>query len=236
MRQGIELTTGFTASVNVSLAVGNVQETVTVSGAAPVVDVQNARDQATISDNQLAALPAGNIGLQTLADATPGVAAVTADVGGTVDTWAAQGNYTLYHGKLGTRAEFDGFRNQYFVNAASGVGYITDQGNLQELQIETAGMNAESGSGTVRMNAIPKSGSNKSAGGLDGFFSNKNTQSSNLSSNLNNWTLGNPAVAAQEITSSAQVQSIYRLGAQFGGPVMRDKLWFFTAIATGVNG
>ena len=231
VRQGIELTTGFTASVNVSLAVGNVQETVTVSGAAPVVDVQNARDQATISDNQLAALPAGNIGLQTLAYVTPGFAAVTADVGGTVDTWAAQGNYTLYHGKLGTRAEFDGFRNQYFVAAASGVGYITDQGNLQELQIETAGMNAESGSGTVRMNAIPKSGSNIFAGGLDGFFSNKNTQSSNLSSNLNNWTLGNPAVAAQEITSSAQVQSIYRLGAQFGGPVMRDKLWFFTAIA-----
>ena len=95
----------------------------------------------------------------------PGFAATQADVGGTRDTWSAQGNYTFYHGKTGTRANFDGFRNQYFINAASGVGLHHRQGNIQELQLETSGMGAESGSGSTSLNAIPKSGSNTFAGG-----------------------------------------------------------------------
>src|SRR5439155_17618468 len=56
-RDGIELTTGFTATVNAELRVGEVEETVTVSGASPVVDVQNAQQQTTIPRNTRDALP-----------------------------------------------------------------------------------------------------------------------------------------------------------------------------------
>jgi hypothetical protein len=231
-RDGITLASGFTASVNVSMQVGSLSETITVSGAAPVVDTQNMRKQETLNTNELESLPSGNVGLQTLAYVTPGFAATQADVGGTRDTWSAQGNYTLYHGKTGTRASFDGFRNQYFIGAASGVGYITDQGNIQELQLETSGMGAESGSGSTSMNAIPKSGSNTFAGGLDGYFSNGSMQSSNVRSNLNDWALGNASLlSTAAISSAAKVDRIYRVGAQFGGPIKRDKIWFFTAIA-----
>ena len=180
VRDGIELGTGFTAQVNVALSIGALSETITVSGAAPVVDTSSMRKQETLNTRDLEALPSGNVGLQTLAYVTPGFAATQADVGGTRDTWSAQGNYTLFHGKTGTRANFDSFRNQYFVNEASGVGYITDQGNIQELQIETSGMGAESGSGSTTLNAIPKSGSNTFSGGLDGFFSNGGMQASNV--------------------------------------------------------
>lgn len=231
-REGITLGTGFTATVNVAMQVGSLEETITVSGAAPVVDTQNMRKQETLNTNELEALPSGNIGLQTLAYVTPGFAATQADVGGTRDTWSAQGNYTLYHGKTGTRASFDGFRNQYFIGAASGVGYITDQGNIQELQLETSGMGAESGSGSTSLNAIPKSGSNTFAGGLDGYFSNGGMQGSNVRSNLNEWAQGNQSlIATQGINSAATVDKIYRLGAQFGGPIKQDKIWFFAAIA-----
>src|SRR5713226_2761534 len=232
-RQGIELPSGFTASVNVTLNVGSLQETVTVTGASPVVDVQSSREQAILNNAQLDALPSGSIGLQTLAYVTPGFAATQADVGGTRDTWSAQGNYTFYHGKTGTRAQFDGFRNQYFIGAASGVGYITDQGNIQELQLETSGMGAESGSGSVRLNAIPKSGSNTFRTGLDGYFSNGAMQGSNIKSNLNDWAQGNPALlsSAQAIKTAASVHRIYRAGGQFGGPIKQDTIWFFAAIA-----
>src|SRR5216684_4577634 len=232
-RQGIELPSGFTASVNVTMNVGSLQETVTVTGSSPVVDVQSSRQQEILSTRQLEALPSGSIGLQTLAYVTPGFAATQADVGGTRDTWSAQGNYTFYHGKTGTRAQFDGFRNQYFIGAASGVGYITDQGNIQELQLETSGMGAESGSGSTRLNAIPKSGSNTFRGGLDGYFSNGAMQGSNIKSNLNDWTQGNPALlsSAQAIKTAASVQRIYRAGGQLGGPIEQDKIWFFAAIA-----
>jgi hypothetical protein len=231
-RDGIELGTGFTATVNVSMQVGSLEETITVSGAAPVVDTTNMRRQDTLSTNELEALPSGNIGIQTLAYVTPGFAATQADVGGTRDTWSAQGNYTFYHGKTGTRANFDGFRNQYYVNDASGVGYITDSGNIQELQLETSGMGAESGSGSTTMNAIPKSGSNTFAGGLDGYFSNGGMQAANVRDNLNDFAQGNPTLlSTAAITSAATVDKIYRLGGQFGGPIKQDRIWFFTAIA-----
>src|SRR5262249_23011053 len=167
-REGIELASGFTAPLNISLNVGSLAETITVTGASPTVDTQSMRRQHTLNNRGLEAVQSGSIGIQTLADVTPGFAATQADVGGTRDTWSAQGNYTFYHGKTGTRANFDGFRNQYYVNDASGVGYITDSGNIQELQLETSGMGAESGSGSTTMNAIPKSGSNTFAGGVDG--------------------------------------------------------------------
>jgi hypothetical protein len=231
-RDGISLTSGFTASVNVSMQVGSLEETITVSGAAPVVDTTSMRKQETLNTSELEALPSGNIGLQTLAYVTPGFAATQADVGGTRDPWSAQGNYTFYHGKTGTRASFDGFRNQYFIGAASGVGYITDQGNIQELQLEVSGMGAESGSGSTSLNAIPKSGSNTFAGGLDGFFSNGSMQSANIRDNLNEWALGSaPLLTTAAINSAAKVSRIYRIGAQFGGPIKQDKIWFFTAIA-----
>ncbi|MBP7779860.1 MAG: carboxypeptidase regulatory-like domain-containing protein [Acidobacteria bacterium] len=231
-RDGIELGTGFTATVNIAMQVGSLSETITVSGAAPVVDTTSMRKQETLNNSELEALPSGSIGLQTLAYVTPGFAATQADVGGTRDTWSAQGNYTLFHGKSGTRASFDGFRNQYFIGPASGVGYITDQGNIAELQLETSGMGAESGSGSVSMNAIPKSGSNTFAGGLDGYFSNGSMQSANVRDNLNEWTLGNAALAAsQGINAASKVSRIYRLGGQLGGPIMQDKIWFFAAVA-----
>ena len=220
-REGVVLGSGFTASVNVSMSVGALAETITVTGASPVVDTQTVRQQETLNTKDLESLPTGNIGLQTLAYVTPGFASTQADVGGSRDTWSAQGAYTFFHGKTGTRASFDGFRNQYFIGAASGVGYITDSGTIEELQLETTGMGADSGSGSTSLNVIPRSGSNVFRGGLDGYYSNANMQSSNIDDKLRSFG----------INSSAQVQRIFRAGAQLGGPIKQDKLWFFAAIA-----
>jgi len=220
-REGIVLNAGFTATVDIALNVGALEETITVTGAAPVVDTQTIRQQETLTTTDLTSLPAGNIGLQTLAYVTPGFAVTQADVGGTRDTWSAQGAYTGFHGKAGTRASFDGFRNQYFVDAASGVGYITDQGVIEELQVELSGMGADSGSGTVNLNVIPKSGGNQLRATIDGFFSNGAMQGSNIDDELR----------AFGIDSGAEIGRIYRMGAQIGGPFVRDRIWFFGSIA-----
>lgn len=219
-REGIELSAGFVAPVSVNLAVGAISETITVTGASPVVDTQSIRQQEVLTTRQLESLPSGNIGLQTLAYMTPGFASTQADVGGSRDTWSAQGAYTFFHGKTGTRASFDGFRNQFFIGAANGVGYVTDQGNIEELQLETSGMGAESGSGSASINAIPRAGGNNFRGTVEGFFSGAGMQSSNIDDGLR----------AFGINSSAEVQRVYRLGTQLGGPIMRDKIWFFAAV------
>lgn len=220
IREGIELGVGFTATVNVTMTVGTLAETVTVTGASPVVDTQSSRQQHTLTEGDLDVLPSGAVGLQTLAYVTPGFAATQADVGGTRDTWSAQGAYTFFHGKTGTRASFDGFRNQFFIGAADGSGHITDSGTIEELQLETTGLGAESGSGSTALNAIPKSGSNIFRGTIDGYFSNAAMHGSNLTDEIK----------AFGITGAAEVQKIYRIGAQLGGPIMQDKIWFFAAI------
>ena len=56
-REGLELNAGFTATVNADMKVGGLEETITVSGASPVVDTQNVRTQSVITRATLDALP-----------------------------------------------------------------------------------------------------------------------------------------------------------------------------------
>src|SRR5438093_4440 len=72
-REGIELTAGFTATVNAEMKVGGLAETVTVTGAAPLVDTQNVKVQSVVSSEQLAALPSGSKGIMGLAKLIPGM-------------------------------------------------------------------------------------------------------------------------------------------------------------------
>jgi hypothetical protein len=88
-REGIDLSAGFTATVNGDLRVGQLEETVTVSGAAPMVDVQNTREQTTMNRDVIDSMPVAK-SPQSFAVMVPGVIVATAtapsaqDVGGTV--------------------------------------------------------------------------------------------------------------------------------------------------------
>jgi hypothetical protein len=221
VRDGLDIGAGFTAQISVQLAVGNLQETITVSGVTPVIDVQSVRQQRTLPQAELEALPSGNIGLQTLAAVTPGFGTTRADVGGSRDTWAAQGAYTNYHGKPGTRASFNGFRNQYFIGGASGVGYVSNSDTIGEMQLEISGMGAESGSGSTSLDIIPREGSNTFTASVNAKLSNGSMQSENLSDqNRDEFGL-----------TSGEVQKIYRASGTVGGPIVQNKLWFYGAIA-----
>ena len=223
VRDGIDIGAGFTANIDVELSVGAVEETITVTGAAPVVDVQTVRQQRTLPNEELEVLPSGNFGLQTLATVTPGFQSDSrggSDVGGTVDTWAAQGSYRFYHGKPGTRASFNGFRNQYYIGSASGVAYVTNSDTIAEMQLEISGMGAEAGSGSVGLNAIPKEGSNTFTSDINGKLSTSAMHSTNL----------NPELEAFGLTPG-KVDKIYRAAGTVGGPIMQDRLWFFGAVA-----
>src|SRR5262249_42726797 len=87
-REGIELTAGFTATINAELRVGALEETVTVTGASPLVDVQSARQQKSMPDELLNALPTSTMTTTNLAALTPGVVA-NANIGGASGTYAS---------------------------------------------------------------------------------------------------------------------------------------------------
>lgn len=220
VRDGITIGAGFTATIDARLAVGSVEETITVTGEAPVVDVQTVRQQAVLDTEELEVLPVGNYGLQTIAQVTPGFTEDLADVGGTRDTWSAQGAYRFYHGKPGTRASFNGFRNQYFIGTASGSGYITNSDTIGEMQVEIAGMGAENGSGSTTINAIPREGSNTFTASINTKYSGSGMQSENLTPELREFGIEPP-----------QMVNIWRAAGTIGGPIATDRLWYYGSIA-----
>ena len=59
VREGIQLSTGFTASIDIQLAVGDVQESVTVTGASPVVDIQNVEQRQVMNREVIDSIPSG---------------------------------------------------------------------------------------------------------------------------------------------------------------------------------
>ena len=108
-RDGVELPANFTATINAELRVGALEETVTVTGASPLVDVQNTRRQTVLSDELLAVLPTATQGQGTLITVTPGLSGA-ADVGGSVGTYRTMGTpqSAAYHGRTGMKVTYDG--------------------------------------------------------------------------------------------------------------------------------
>jgi hypothetical protein len=216
-RAGIELTTNFTAPVNAQLEVGSVEETLTVSGTAPVVDVQNAATRNIISARVLDTIPTGKTMLTIIA-LTPGMAGNTAgqDVGGSKGDLMP---FFSFHGSAqgDSKLEVNGFN----VNnaAASGRGFVPSPQNTQEIAVELGGGSAEQPSGGIQFNYISKAGGNLFRGDLTGSFTNQKLQSNNF-----NDTLASRGMTASTINRLDKVGDI---GFGFGGAVVQDKLWYF---------
>ena len=218
-REGIELTAGFTATVNAELSVGAVEETITVSAESPLVDTQNARQQKVLSSELLDALPAGQKNAINLIQLTPGLTTPgLADVGGSLGTYNGGGNATTFHGKGGLKREFDGMRVEN-MEADGNNGYILNALTVQEMTVETGGVSAESDASGFVVNMIPKEGSNSFRFTVSGLFTNDKLESDNFSQFLKD----------RGVTSPSKVMKIYDGSATLAGPISKDTLWFFVA-------
>ena len=122
-REGIELTTGFTATVNADMKVGSLEETITVSGASPVVDTQNVRTQNVLSREVLDSLPTGKsipaLAALTVGMSSVGVGGAGQDVGGNK---GEQLTSLVFHGSDAgdNRFLYDGMRYQQTVGSSAG--------------------------------------------------------------------------------------------------------------------
>jgi hypothetical protein len=219
-REGVQLTANFTARVDGDLRVGALEETLTVSGASPVVDVRNAAQQTVLSQQLLDTVPTGKnvLGFAALIPAavTP---ADSQDVGG------ARGESSVrmaIHGakQLDQRLLMDGMRYNNMASTGSGRSYFINTGVAEETVVSlTSGGDAESATGGVQVNLIPKSGGNQFTGFLFSNYTAHQFQSSNLSSELND----------RGLTNTTGVRRIYDMTAAGGGPLQKDRIWFYTA-------
>ena len=219
-RDGVAITAGFTATVNADMQVGALEETITVTGAAPLVDTQNVKQQSVVSADLLASLPSGSKGSMDLIRLMPGVASDRAQGGGGAGgIYASNATHgATVHGKGSSKVSYDGM----MVNNLAGTGatsYVLNPSTVVETTVETGGMSAESNASGIAFNMIPKEGGNLFSGAADFTYSNDSLQSDNL----------NDELRARGVTSTMRAMEAYDVNVAVGGPVKKDKLWFFTA-------
>ena len=218
-REGVQLTAGFTATINADLQVGALEETITVSGETPLIDTQNTRQQKVISNELLETLPSGQKTAINVVNLTPGMSTVgLADVGGSLGTYNAGGNGTTFHGKTGFKREFDGMRVENMEGDGNN-GYILNAITVQETTVETGGVSAESDMSGVALNMVPKEGGNTFRYMVSGLFTNEHLASDNF----------NDELRARGVTLPSKVINIYDGWGTVGGPLKQDKIWFFAA-------
>ncbi len=215
-REGLELPSEFTATVNADLRVGTVEETVTVTGESPVVDTTTAVHTQVLNREAIDALPTGR-SIQGMAQLIVGVNMNLPDTGG---ARAMQQTYMSTHGM--TLANNTVLVDGLMVNGLQLDGgvqsYFNDAMN-QELSYQTSGIGADTAAGGVRLNMIPREGGNRFSGDFKASMRPGDWQSNNLTERH---------IARGLSTGNATDRIIDLTGAQ-GGPLMRDKVWFFTS-------
>ncbi len=216
IREGVDLAANFTATINATLTVGALEETVTVSGESPLVDVAQARRVQVLDRDVLDSLPTGR-NTWTQAQMLAGVRMTGTDVGGSqyvsdllLESHGASALHSTY--------QVDGMKVNSMLNDGRDQNYYQDQSS-QEISIQTSGGNAEVSSGGIVLNMIPKDGGNTFSGtgyvgGTDGAW-----QSDNLTQEL----------VTAGLSSVNKIARIFDYNATQGGPILRDRLWFYTS-------
>ena len=212
-REGIELTGSFTATVNVELNLGAVTETVTVTGESPVVDVQSARREITLNTDVLRSIPSVR-SYNALVVVVPGVVTNLNDVvTGTVTT-----QFPIHGGRNNEgRMTIDGLNIGTAVGGNQPPQYMADIGNAQEVTFTTSGGLGEAETAGLVMNVVPRTGGNEISGAVYFSATGENLQSDNFTQELKDAGLAAPTPFSK----------VYHLNGAFGGPIKRDRLWYF---------
>ena len=215
-QEGLELPASFTATVNAEMRVGALEESVTVTGAAPVVDVQNTQRQVVLNRDLMDAVPTAR-NYSGLASLMPGVRMSNTDVGGNQQM---EQIYMTVNGsrQTDTTVQVDGMNLNSLMNDGQVQAYFSDAA-MAEITYQTSGVTADVSTGGVRINMVPKDGGNRFSGqaffgGTDGDW-----QANNVTDELR----------ARGLDTGSRVAKIQDINFGVGGPIKKDKLWFFAS-------
>jgi hypothetical protein len=219
VREGVVLTGSFTATVNAELRVGALEEIITVTGEAPAVDIRNVVQQEVLNSEVRDRLPTGRNQLQ-MSELIPGVTiSVGHDVGGTNE---ARGASQIHGSRAGDYSmQFDGAPMTIAGSGSQGLRNA-DPLEIREFVYELSGISAETESGGVRTNLVPMEGGNSFSGAFFTSYSNDRLQSDNF----------NQALRDLGIQRPTEIRQLHDLNGAFGGPLRRDRLWFWSSART----
>jgi hypothetical protein len=224
VREGVRVGLGFTATVNTEMRVASLQETVTVSGESPVVDVSATTTATSFGQERLAALPNAR-DFWTVLAASPAIVVNRIDVGGSAA--GTQTTYSAYDTKGDQhRPMVEGIVNTEGTGAA---GFYYDYGAVDEVAVETKGHTAEMPWPGVWSNFISKSGGNQYHGKIYADYQTKGVQARNIDDSL---TFLCPSSRCGELLPSDlnRLESYHDLNGDVGGYLKKDKLWWYGSL------
>jgi len=221
-REGIELQGSQTLTVSIEMKVGGLEETITVTGETPVVDVQNAKRELVMKQDVIQTLP-GARAAGALLNITPGLQVDNNGVSLAptmtfFNAHSSTANSTSVGGE--GRMAVGGF--QVAAARSGGVSsYVYDTANAEEVSVRVGGGLGEVDSGGPVMNLVPRSGGNRFAG--TAFFNTAGdwSRGNNLDSSL---TAPPPGPNLKETPG---IITSYDGSVSYGGPIKKDKLWFY---------
>ena len=225
VREGLELSSGFTANIDAQMAVGALEETVIVTESSPTIDVQSVQQTETIDREVFEVLPTTR-GYDSLALLIPAMnvqggptTAVPIDTGGLS---GVSNNRLTIHGSDEYDAEvhIDGFDVAHPAFDGSPAALPQDT-SIAEYVYNYSSNAAEVETGGVRMNMIPKEGSNAFSGGLYANYGHSSWLANNIDQDLIDRGITGGKRGAFETDQTWQV------APALGGPIVRDNLWFF---------
>ncbi len=214
VREDLRLTVGFNARVDLTLKLGAMEESVTVSGQSPVVDVTNTAASVAFTKEVLDAIPRGR-DLQNIFAMAPGVTQAVADVGGS--TMAQRQNLSSYGVLSQPKLQMEGMNITMGADQNTAI-YFNDS-TLEEVQIKTSGNDAEVSVPGISMVAIMKSGGNTFHGTYQASTESPKFQADNLDDRLRQ----------QGLTATSPLENFYDVSADLGGRIVRDRVWFYGA-------
>jgi hypothetical protein len=214
-RAGLALAGSFVATVDVNLPVGALEETITVTGEAPVVDVSSAQRQQVINSDVMASIPA-NRSYEGLAALVPGIQLATTNqnvggIQGPVPPYFTGHGGSSFEGRL----RIDGMTTG---GSTGGVSLMAlDTSNAAEVTVSLTGGLADQENGGASVNIVPRSGGNAFRGSLFLMGARDGMQSDNFSQALRDAGLRSPS----------KLDKVWEANVGMGGPIRRDQLWFF---------
>ena len=212
VRTDVVIQAGFNAEINSKLEVSSVQETVTVSGESPVVDTKSTTIGSNFNRDMLEKIPSARDPWVIL-EQTPGMVMDRQNVGG---NQSGQQSSFLAHGSSANQMwNIDGATITDM--AAGGSPTYYDFDSFEEIQIQTGGSDASTEAGGVSINFVTKSGSNSLKGSARLYVTDQKFQSDNITQELRD----------QDAGSGNPIQNIKDYGFEIGGPILRNKAWFW---------
>jgi hypothetical protein len=219
VREGVQITSAFTVSVNAQLAPGALAETITVTRETPTVDVRSAAAATTLQGEVVKTLPTVR-SYNALVGLIPGVVTSANDV----VTGTSTTQFPIHGGRGNEgRLTLDGLTVGGPSVGNSPTSYVVDAGATEEVTFTGASGLGETETGGLVMNLVPKAGGNSTHGSLFASVTGENLQSDNLT----------PALKNQGVIAASPLSKVYDVSGAIGGPIDRERLWYFVTAHRG---